>query len=134
MPTGEELGWQPALDTAGAGKGSSLLQESQQHKVWGNEQNGLRKMSMRKNSGDVDMVVFGHDIDMSEHAEDLNDSHHFLGAHGLFASQLAHKSMANDSTSRMHMDNVRLTWSRGFCPVARLMHAWPRVHSGYHRM
>ena len=42
---------------------------SQLHKVWGNEHvgdNGRRKMSMGKNAGDVDMVVFGHDIDLSE--------------------------------------------------------------------
>ena len=48
----------------------------------------------------------------SDQYEDLVDSHHFSGAHGLFANELAHQTMANDSTSRMHMDNVRSTKSR----------------------
>ena len=73
----------------------------------GNEKFGQRKMSMGKNAGNVDSIVFGHDLDMSESFEELEESHHFYGAHGLFAKQLAHKSMANDATSRMHMDNVK---------------------------
>ena len=71
-------------------------------------------MSMGKNAGNVDQVVFGHDLDLSESFEDLHESHHFYGAHGLFANQLAHKTMANDATSRMHMDNVKSTKSSGF--------------------
>ena len=88
VPTGEELGWQPAVDTAGAGQGSGMLQDSQLHRVWGNDRSGQRKMSKGKNAGNVDQVVFGHDLDWSEQAEDLSDSHHFYGAHGLFANQV----------------------------------------------
>ena len=91
-----------------------MLQDSQLHRVWGNDRSGQRKMSMGKNAGNVDQVVFGHDLDLSESFEDLHESHHFYGAHGLFANQLAHKTMANDATSRMHMDNVKSTKSSGF--------------------
>jgi hypothetical protein len=114
VPTGEELGWQPAVHTAGAGQGSQHAARSQLHRVEGNERSGQRKMSMGKNAGNVDQVVFGHDLDLSESFEDLEDSAHFYGAHGLFANQLAHKTMANDSTSRMHMENVKSTKSSGF--------------------
>ena len=86
---------------------SSTLAASEYHRVEGNEKFGQRKMSMGKNAGNVDSIVFGHDLDMSESFEELEESHHFYGAHGLFAKQLAHKSMANDATSRMHMDNVK---------------------------
>ena len=65
-----------------------MLQDSQLHRVWGNDRSGQRKMSKGKNAGNVDQVVFGHDLDWSEQAEDLSDSHHFYGAHGLFANQV----------------------------------------------
>ena len=98
----ETFGW----DGERAGMGSSPLQGLHTHSVWGNESHGRRKLGAGANSGVVDSLVFGHDLDQSDDASVLTEHVAFAGAKGLTQEHLADITARSDSQLRMHLENA----------------------------
>ena len=98
----QTFGW----DGERAGMGSSPLQGLHTHSVWGNESHGRRKLGAGANSGVVDSIVFGHDLDQSDDAATLTEHVAFAGAKGLTQEHLADMAARNDSQLRMHLEHA----------------------------
>jgi len=72
-------------------------------KEWDAGTHGRRKYVTSANSGVVDDVVFGHDLDGSAEQKELTEDPVFWGTSGMSANLHAIKNTLNDPKSRMHM-------------------------------